>query len=159
MSVFTTDIYLSPGGDGIVSDLQGRLVGLISYSEDGSEGMNRVTGIDSLKPLILKLLNGGGIPYFGIRSENIPADVRIEMGIENGIYVNEAFAGSPAAAAGIKKGDVIESINDETIESVAQFYELLLGLDGDTELSVGIFRASREEEPRSVETVILKKKE
>ena len=121
--------------------------------------MSRIIGIDSLKSLVLRLLNGGGIPYFGIRSENIPPDIRTEMGIENGIYVNEAFTGSPAATAGIKKGDVIESINGETIETVAQFYEQLLGLEGETELQVGIFRAGRPEEPRSTETVILKVRE
>ena len=156
---FTTDIYLVPGGDGIVSDLKGRLVGLIPHADDETENLNRIIGIDSLKSLILRLLNGGGIPYFGIRSENIPEDIRTEMGIENGIYVNEAFAGSPAATAGIKKGDVIETINGETIETVAQFYELLLGLEGENELEVGIFRASRPDEPRSAEIVTLKVKE
>lgn len=156
---FTTDIYLRSGGDGIVTDLQGRLIGLIPHSDTEAASPDRIIGIDSLKDLILRLLNGGGVPYFGIRSENIPADIRTEMGIDNGIYVNETFSNSPAVAAGIKKGDVIESINGENIDSVAQFYKYLLTLDEGAELNVGIFRASREDEPRSEEIVVLTKKE
>ncbi|MCR5322064.1 MAG: trypsin-like peptidase domain-containing protein [Lachnospiraceae bacterium] len=156
---FTTDIYLRSGGDGIVTDLQGRLVGIIPHSNTEDGDPDRIIGIDSLKTLILRLLNGGGVPYFGIRSENIPEDVRTEMGIENGIYVNETFTNSPAVTAGIKKGDVIESVNGESIESVSQFYEYLLTLDEGTELNVKIFRASREDEFESEEIVVITKKE
>ena len=159
LAEFTTDIYLRAGGDGIVTDLQGRLVGLIPHSDSDTVSSDRIIGIDGLKTLILRLLNGGNVPYFGIRSENIPENVRQEMGIENGIYVNEVFANSPATIAGIKKGDVIESINGESINSVALFYEYLLNLQEGAELRIGIFRASREDEPRSEEIVVLTKKE
>ena len=159
LAEFTTDIYLCAGSDGIVTDLQGRLVGLIPHSDSDAAGPDRIIGIDSLKTLILRLLNGGKIPYFGIRSENIPDNIRQEMGIENGIYVNETYSNSPAALAGIKKGDVIESINEESINSVSLFYEYLLNLQEGAELRIGIFRASREDEPRSEEIVVLTKKE
>ena len=159
LTEFMTDIYLRPGGDGIVSDLKGRLVGIIPYSDSESSDVSRIIGIDSLKLLILRLLNNTGVPYFGVRAENIPEDILANMGIENGIYVNEAFSGSSAALAGIKKGDVIETVNDEKISSVSQFYEYLLTQSSETELIVGIYRASRVDEPRSLETVVLTMKE
>lgn len=154
---FTTDHFLTAGGDGIITDLQGRLVGLIPYTEEG-DVLNHIIGIDCLKSLILKLLNGAGVPYFGIRSENIPKEILDEMGVDNGIYVNEAVSGSPAALAGIKKGDVIVSVNDVKISGVSQFYEYLLTMEEDASLKVKVFRSSRVDEPFSEETVVLVKK-
>ncbi|MCR5331364.1 MAG: trypsin-like peptidase domain-containing protein [Lachnospiraceae bacterium] len=159
LAEFMTDIYMRPQGDGIVSDLKGRLVGLIPYSDSETADLSTITGIDSLKSLILRLLNGAGVPYFGVRAENIPKDILEGMGIKNGIYVNEVFSGSPAAFVGLKKGDVIETVNEETVFSVSQFYEYLLEQDGETAVTVGIYRASRVDEPRSVETVVLTMKE
>ncbi|MBP5331924.1 MAG: serine protease [Lachnospiraceae bacterium] len=159
LTEFMTDIYTLEQGDGVVSDLKGRLVGIIPYSGSEAADTGRIIGIDSLKSLILRLLNGAGVPYFGVRAENIPADILETMGIENGIYVNEVFSGSPASLAGIKKGDVIEIVNEESIKTVSQFYEYLLTQEDGAELTVDIYRASRVDEPRSSETVVLTMKE
>ncbi|MCR5685382.1 MAG: PDZ domain-containing protein [Lachnospiraceae bacterium] len=158
MDEFMTDFSFSPEGDGVVIDVSGNLVGFIPASKDQDMNKYRIIGINSLKPLILKLLNGSEIPLFGIRSEDIPADILENMGIKNGIYINEVISSSPAGKAGIKKGDVIMQIDDEEIKSVSQFYEMLLNKDASAVLEVHVFRASRPENPYFEEKVILSNK-
>jgi len=158
MDEFMTDFAFSTNGDGVVTDISGSLVGFIPFSGGDDAPKNRIVGINSLKSLILKLLNGSDVPLFGIRSEDIPSDILENMGIENGIYVNEVIAASPAGKAGIKKGDVILKIGGDSITGVSQFYEMLLKTDTGTRVEVQIYRASRPDDPYSVENVIIEKK-
>ncbi len=155
---FVTGFTFSSNGDGVVTDYAGNLVGIIrSGGTEGSSG-SRIMGINSLKPLILKLLNGSPIPWFGVRCEDIPDDILENMGIENGIYVNEAAAASPAGKAGLKKGDVILSVMGEEITDVSQFYRMLLQTEAGTRAEVQIYRAGRPDDPFFTETVVIENK-
>lgn len=145
---FTTDVMISANGDSILIGLDGSLIGIVPMTaSDLNSQKSCVIGINALKTALLKLLNGVGIPYLGVRSENIPEDVLANMGLKNGIYVNEAVSGSPAAEAGIKKGDVIVGLDGVVINTVSDYYDYLMSLELGAEVEAAIFRSSRKEEP------------
>ena len=152
---FTTDIVSGSSSDGMVIDLEGKLVGLIVPDSEGDRITVSAIYINSVKTLLLKLLNGNSLPYFGVRAENVPKDILIGMGLENGIYVNEVIAASPAAEAGVKKGDVIVGIDDIKIESVTDFYEYIFSLEEGSTVRVDIYHSGMRDEPAEEISAVL----
>ncbi len=157
--LFTTDIVSGTGADGAVVDLDGRCVGLI-YASQAEEGpVVKSVGINSIKAVMLKLLNAKPVNFFGIRAENLPADALLSMGLENGIYVNEVIALSPASNVGIRKGEVITSINDEPVITVREFYDKLLEFDESETIRVGIYHGTMSDDPAEVLDVTIMNKQ
>ena len=152
---FTTDIVSGSSSDGMVVDLEGKLVGLIVPDSEGERITVSAIYINSVKTLLLKLLNGNPLPYFGVRAENVPKDILVGMGLENGIYVNEVIASSPAAEAGVKKGDVIVGIDEVVIGSVTDFYEYIFSLEEGSEVSLNIYHSGMRDEPAEQISAVL----
>ncbi|MBP5330494.1 MAG: serine protease [Lachnospiraceae bacterium] len=152
---FTTDIVAGSSSDGMVIDLEGKLVGLIVPDAEGERITISAVYINSVKTLLLKLLNGNSLPYFGVRAENVPKDILVGMGLENGIYVNEVIAASPAAEAGVKKGDVIVGIDDIKIESLTDFYEYIFSLEEGSTVRVDIYHSGMRDEPAEEISAVL----
>ena len=152
---FTTDIVAGSSSDGMVINLEGKLVGLIVPDAEGERITISAVYINSVKTLLLKLLNGNSLPYFGVRAENVPKDILVGMGLENGIYVNEVIAASPAAEAGVKKGDVIVGIDDIKIESVTDFYEYIFSLEEGSTVRVDIYHSGMRDEPAEEISAVL----
>jgi len=61
----------------------------------------------------------------GIEVAELPEDMRLELGLKNGVVVAKVVADGAAAAAGIREGDVILAINRETVDSVEQLESLV----------------------------------
>jgi S1-C subfamily serine protease len=59
--------------------------------------------------------------------------------LKHGVVVAAVQQGSASAVAGLRQGDVIESINGRDVKNVADFYSLINGKKG-AELSFRIFR-------------------
>lgn len=144
--LYTLDIDYHKGADGVIVNLAGEMIGLISekLGDPDSEVCTAVS-LDSILTVLNKLANRLKIPYTGIRAENIPDKILEGMGIENGIYVNEVAAGSPAAVAGIRKGDVVMTVNKLQIGSVEEYSSLLAGMQMNEKMTVEVFRSSAAE--------------
>lgn len=156
-SIFTTDITNSPESEGIIVDLNGGIVGVISRKTAANEHEGISTGIsvESLVGVAQCLCNGMSRPYFGITAEDVPADALAELSLQNGIYVKEVDIMSPAEVAEIHKGDIIVSFNGVDVVSVESFSALLTGNGTDEPVQIGIYRSSSKEEPELTLTVNL----
>ena len=89
----------------------------------------------------------------------MPADILSGMGLENGIYVNEVITGSPAAEAGVKKGDVIVGIDEVRISDVAAFYEYIFSLEEGSGIKLNIYHSGMRDEPAEEISAVLSVKE
>jgi alpha-beta hydrolase superfamily lysophospholipase len=59
-------------------------------------------------------------PFMGMQMETISMDQKQELGLSQdtyGIYIKGTLEGSPAAIAGLRKGDVIEYLNDTKVNT------------------------------------------
>lgn len=56
--------------------------------------------------------------FLGVGHTDAPADLLSKLKAEEGALVTEVLSGSPAATAGLQKGDVITSINGKSVNSV-----------------------------------------
>lgn len=159
--LITTDIEFNAESDGIIITLDGTVVGLVG-SVAGTENVTmQGVGINSMKELIVKLLNDDPVAYYGIKAEDMPADILSGLSLDHGIYVNEVIAGSPAHTAGIKKGDIITSLQrvemtdsgiksegaPSEIKSLSAFYDFILKTEAGKAIETKVFRSSKREEP------------
>ena len=112
-----TDISGAGNGTGALVNINGEIVGMIDQSISEEDSMNLVTGygISDLKSVIELLSNGTQVPYLGITGVTVTEEIAERQGIPVGVYVQEVQADSPAMAAGIQSGDVIDGIGKEKI--------------------------------------------
>ena len=120
-AIFIAPAHPSWGGAALV-DTEGKLIGIgslrLQMIQDGQVAdINMVVPIDLLPPILDDLLTTGKAnrpprPWLGV----FTAENNGEVGVMN---VTE---GSPAAKAGVRRGDVISDIRDSEVESLADFY-------------------------------------
>lgn len=137
MKVMQIDAAVNPGNSGgPLCDVSGNVIGIISLKivQDEVEGMGFAIPIEDALKYASIIENGGEItrPYLGITMSEITEEyylwqnkIMVPEEVEEGIAVISTEDGSPAAKAGLKKGDIIISIAGEKVGSIAEFrYEL-----------------------------------
>lgn len=127
VAYFTTNITEYPAGYGFVVNLEGEILGMITHThkENKSDGIFSAVSLDSIRGVIIKLLNNAERAYFGIKGQDLPKNLAKEYELENGVYVSEVENASPALGAGIKAGDIIVSAGGETVEGIRGFSDII----------------------------------
>jgi Do/DeqQ family serine protease len=120
-----TDAAINPGNSGgALVDLDARLVGINSmiYSRSGgSMGLGFAIPVNMVKGVVAAALHGGKTvrrPWLGATLQNLSKDIADNLGLERptGAVVVDVFKPSPAAAAGLGRGDVIAAIDGQTVD-------------------------------------------
>jgi len=128
--VIATDMSSASEGTGILFNLDGEVIGMISSDIWKDRGVRTANAyaISDLKLVIQLLANGASVPYIGVSGTAVTSGIQEEEGMPSGIYVIDVAADSPAMAAGIQSGDVICSVNGEKIVSMSAYRKLMLTL-------------------------------
>jgi Do/DeqQ family serine protease len=117
-----TDAAINPGNSGgALVDLDGRLVGINSmiYSRSGgSMGLGFAIPVNMVKGVVSAALHGGKTvkrPWLGATLQNVSKDIADNLGLEypTGALVVDVAEQGPAAAAGLRRGDVIAGIDGQ----------------------------------------------
>jgi len=142
--LFNTDIIDNKNSDGVIVNLKGEVIGIITRTlkEDLNKDLNTVIGISKLKSIIETLANQDPKIYFGIIAEDMTDFAKQEHGVDNGIYVKTVQANSPAFEAGIKNGDIILEVDDQTVVSTNRFYNIISEYKPEQKVSVKIIRTT-----------------
>jgi len=120
-AIFTAPAHPSWGGAGLIGS-DGKLLGvgslLLQMNQKGvTQDINMIVPIDLLPPILDDLLSHGQVskpprPWLGVYSAESNGKV---------VVVNVA-EGGPAAAAGVRRGDVVSDVRDQDVEGLADFY-------------------------------------
>jgi len=158
----TTDCTLI-GGDsgGPLFDIQGRLVAIHSSIGQSLENNNH-TGIDGFVEDWDRLLGGeswGRLSLNPFANPDMPV-LGITMGQHRrggrGVPVAEVVPGSPAAAAGVRIGDVIIALDNQDIRNGSQLLQTLAKRNaGDTVR----LRVARDRGERNIDVVLSRREE
>ncbi|HJB83508.1 MAG TPA: S1C family serine protease [Candidatus Mediterraneibacter intestinavium] len=136
--VLATDIPISTDGTGVLFNLDGEVIGMISASiwkEKGSGAANAYA-ISDIKSTIELLANGERVPYAGIHGTTVTKSIQDSQGIPAGVYVIDVDTDSPAMQAGIQSGDVITQINGKEVGSIMSYRQVLLETTADGQVSI-----------------------
>lgn len=142
-----TDISGSQNASGVLFDLQGQVIGIITNNKAASGMKNLITvyGITELQKIIEKMSNASPVAYMGIRGVDVPKEASEELGIPLGAYVEEVEMESPAMRAGIQRGDVIVSVDDKTVSGFNSYSNTLLLMEPEQTVKVTVMRQAQEE--------------
>ncbi len=118
-----TDAAINPGNSGgPLVNLAGQVIGINTAIASEANGVGFSIPINAVKGMLKGVLKDGKVEraYVGVNYISITPDVakEFELSVKKGAYVHSSgsqsavASGSPAAAAGIKDGDIITKIND-----------------------------------------------
>jgi S1-C subfamily serine protease len=143
-AIFTAPAHPSWGGAGLIG-ADGRLLGvgslLVQQMTRGGQvqDLNMIVPIDLLPPILDDLLTRGHVnrpprPWLGIYSAQSEGRILVASVSERG----------PAAAAGLRQGDIISGIRDLGVDGLADFYRKVWksGSAG-TEIPIEVIRDGR----------------
>ena len=118
-----TDMIGSKKGNGILFNLNGEVVGMITKNSipDGMSNMITAYAITDLKTRVQKMLKGEKFAYFGLIGKSVPVEEHSERGIPLGAYIT-----NKVMASNIQNGDIITAINDHQISSYEEYTDALL---------------------------------
>lgn len=85
----------------------------------------------------------GARAYLGISPAELTDDLRDQLGIENGVVVEDVVEDGPAANAGLKKNDVILSIDGEEVAGLADLRSAIAGKKPGDEVEVQVLRKGK----------------
>ncbi len=142
IGLFTTDMVDSEEASAFVFDMEGSVLGMIAHAQklNANDGITGCVSLDSIRKIITKYTNGIEMAYFGIRGTAISASLITESGLEHGLYVLDSIASSPAWIAGIRKGDIITSINGNPVSNMSDVIDLMTSVKPGSVLNVSYVR-------------------
>ncbi|MBR4719710.1 MAG: serine protease [Lachnospiraceae bacterium] len=147
VSLLTTDIYGSSNASGVIINMSGRVLGVITQDGASIDAKNLIRGyaISDLKDKIEKLSNGQEIAYLGIIGKDVPKEATDEFGVPQGAYVRQVVIDSPAMEAGIQNGDVIVKLGTTDITSFSDYKDAMLKCQPEDLMMVTVKRLGRDE--------------
>ena len=137
MEVIQTDAAINPGNSGgPLCNINGEVIGVNSLKlvKDEIEGMGFAIPIEMVMATVDKLEKGEEVqrPLLGVSMIDVSETfslyrngIIVPEDIENGIVVVSVEEDSPAATAGLQKGDILLEVDGEKITGIGQFRFML----------------------------------
>lgn len=146
-----TDASINSGNSGgPLLNSAGQVIGINSAKAQSGEGLGFAIPINTAKPIVDEIKTKGEFKrsYIGIKgasvSDYLQAYPDAKLGTETGVFIVQIYSDSPAAAAGLREGDIITGLEDKKINTMTQ---LISGLfkyrPGDT-VKLSVIRDQRE---------------
>jgi S1-C subfamily serine protease len=160
MPTLTTNISVKGSGCSFLLDMEGKVVGIYPYStsEQSAKERQKVLAMDGIIEEIQALQSGKNYALFGVKVQEVTSEIVKEYNVPTGLYVTSVTADSPAYDAGIQSGDVIVQLNEETIETMAEFKAFLQKAQSKEEITAVVKRSNAQGYSTMDLTVVLGKR-
>jgi serine protease Do len=153
-----TDAAINPGNSGgALVNVRGQVVGInvaiLSPSQGtgggGWAGVGFAIPANTARNIMESIIKTGKVQrgYLGVTPGDLnPALARqFKVPDVSGVLVNQVEPDGPADRAGLRQGDVIRTINGQTVDGMARFRALVAGMSPGTEVTLGILRDGKAE--------------
>ena len=165
-----TDAAINPGNSGgPLVNIKGELIGIntaIFSRTGGYQGIGFAVPSNMVRLVIDQLLQKGKVTrgWIGVTIQELTPELAQEFGLKKtkGALVSDIAKDSPAAKAGLLRGDVILEFNGKEIKDVSSLRNMVAQSKAGSEITLKILRAGKEftvkalitELPRDVAEVV-----
>jgi serine protease Do len=143
-----TDASINPGNSGgPLFNLRGEIIGINTAIINFAQGIGFAIPSNMAKQVIQQLLAQGRVTrgWLGVGIQPLTMELARKFGVNegDGVLVNEVFEKDPAAAAGIKPGDILTRIEGIVIDTPNRLSRVVAGLLPGSTAKVEIVRDQR----------------
>jgi Do/DeqQ family serine protease len=144
-----TDASINPGNSGgALLDAEGRLIGVNTAVYDGGQGIGFAIPVDVARRVVSELIVHGGVTpvWLGIEFQDLTPGLGEALSLPddtNGALVNRVHEKSPAARAGVQRGDVVTQLDGRPVPTSRDFYEMLESVTPGQELRLDLLREGK----------------
>lgn len=145
--ILQTNIIGSRNGSGVLFNLDGQIIGIITDSKTNSDVGTVIYayGITDCKRIMAKMSNSNKVAYLGVSGMDVASEANRELGIPLGAFVTKVDMDSPAMLAGIQQGDVITVVSDREVAGFYDYTNALMLFEPGQTVDITIMRQSQEE--------------
>jgi serine protease Do len=128
-----TDAAINPGNSGgALINMAGELVGIntaIFSRSGGSMGIGFAIPSNMAQPIANSLVKQGKVirGWLGVGIQDLSTDLAkaLNLPVSNGVVITDIMKDSPAAKAGVVRGDVITAVNGDKVDSTGRLRNLV----------------------------------
>jgi serine protease Do/serine protease DegQ len=151
-----TDAAINRGNSGgALVDAQGRLIGintaiLSGGATGGNIGIGFAIPVNMASSILTSLVETGSVQrgFLGVQIEELKSDVAEALGLkkdQRGVIITDVTKDSPAAAAGLRRSDVITAIDDRTVTTPQELRNAIAARAPGSEATVRYLREGKTE--------------
>lgn len=146
-NLIQTDAAINPGNSGgPLLNSKGQVIGVNVATTEGAQNIGFAIPINSVKAIVDEFSTKGTIsrPFLGIRYRFVTRDLAILNEIPQGAYIQEVIDDGPADKAGVKEGDIITKINNQSVDSENKISEMIAASSIGSRMELNLWRDGKE---------------
>ncbi|MFF7059212.1 trypsin-like peptidase domain-containing protein [Achromobacter spanius] len=147
-----TDAAINPGNSGgALVDAEGNLVGINTaiYSESGgSMGIGFATPIEIARKVMDDIVKTGSVKrgWLGVEPQDVTPELARAFELKNdtrGVIIAGVMRDGPAARAGLRVGDIVQTVNGKRMADTTQLLAEIAQLPPGQRTTLGVLRAGK----------------
>ena len=143
-----TDASINPGNSGgPLFDTNGKVVGINTAIVSSGQGIGFAIPINAAKLILPELRETGKVTrgWLGVAVQELTPELAQSFGLKeaHGALVSEVIQNSPAAKAGIERGDIILSFAGQPVQNVGELPRIVAATPVGEKATVEIFRKGK----------------
>jgi Do/DeqQ family serine protease len=121
-NLMQTDTAINPGNSGgPLLNLNGEVIGINTAINANAQGIGFVIPTSTIRPVLDELIEKGKVirPFLGVTVQDVTQELAEYFNLKEaaGAIVTDVVPGSPADQAGLRRGDVILSIDERPVKN------------------------------------------
>jgi serine protease Do len=144
-----TDASINPGNSGgPLLNIDGEVIGINSAIIASAQNIGFAIPADKVRRIVSELTQYGKVrpAWVGLDVQPLTLEMSRRLGWERtyGALITAVDEGSPAASAGVQRGDIVEMVGSTQVEDADDLRSRLRGLTAKSQVSMKLFRAGQD---------------
>ena len=147
-----TDASINPGNSGgPLLNIKGELIGINTAIYGKAQGIGFAIPISRAKRIVEELISHGAVeaPWVGVATQTLTPELAYHFSLKEkqGVLIRSVEPESPAASAGLQRGDVIVSLDGKPLQSSEEYLQRERAYNSGAKLR---FRVSRDRQEKEI---------